>query len=175
MVGCSSKRAAWCPDPTGQVSCSRLGIYFPLLYKNGLLEWRWHVGLWTLRYRTTSGLSLLTSPWAWTSCKGPCTSCCPLMFHQSASWNLPYPREEWGKAADNLCPMNPWCWHQGHSMLSTGSTPFVKLSSLGVWSCLLPGLLRWLLHKDNGLFQPMSLLAFSWCGDIWLSPGPLQL
>ena len=93
-VGCSSRRAAWSPDPTGQVSCSRLSISFPWLYKNGLLEWRWHVGLWTLRYRTTSGLSLLTNPWAWTLCKGPCTSCCPHVFHQTASWNLPYPGEE---------------------------------------------------------------------------------
>ena len=123
-LGASPRRAAWCPDH----SCCQHDTSFPGLNKNGLPEWRWHVGLGRLWFTVDigqlqdSGLHLSTDPWAWT----PATSSCSPVLYHSASWNLPYPREEWGRAA--ICALctptvgtriTPHAFHRLHTICQT--------------------------------------------------------
>lgn len=76
------------------------------------------------RYRTTSGFWVTLVDWSLGL--NPMHSPCPLVFYHSASWNLPYPREEWGRAA--ICALctptvgssiTPHTFHRLHAIGQT--------------------------------------------------------
>lgn len=152
MVGCSFRRGAWCPDLTDKSPAADLQYFSSMIVQKwAAREWRWHVGLWTLRYRTASG-SLLDQSLG-------LNLMLPTHVPPECLLKSTYPREE-GEGIGQpevLCAPKR---HQGNTpCFPQASHHLLNFPSLGGWSCL-PGLLRWLLHKDNGLFQPMSLLGF---------------